>query len=106
MTGVQTCALPISTRLYRNAAGVPGIRVRLRGGEAAGALIRLEYPDGLGPIREVHYGSGYWSQDGGVVVLGRRAGAPPKAVVVKWPGGRTSRVAIGPAGREVVVQRP
>ena len=94
------------TRLYRNASGVPGIRVRLAGGETAGALVRLEYADGLGPIREVHYGSGYWSQDGGVVVLGRRAGAAPVAVVVKWPGGRTSRVPLGPPGRDVVVQRP
>ncbi len=94
------------TRLFRNVMGRPGIRVRLAAGEAVGVIIRLEYagaPDG--PAREVHYGSGYWSQDGGVV-MGRRPAAEPTAVVVHWPGGRTRRVPLGPAAREVVVQRP
>ena len=93
-------------RLFRNETGAPGIRVRLVGAESAGATVRLEYANGSGPIHEVHYGSGYWSQDGSVVVLGRRPGSEVRAVVVKWPGGRVQRMPVDPTTREVVVKAP
>ena len=32
--------------------------------------IRLRYPDRDGPVREVQAGSGYWSQNGAIQVLG------------------------------------
>ena len=34
-----------------------------------GAAIRLQFKSGMGPVREMHSGSGYWSQDSAVTVL-------------------------------------
>ena len=91
-----------TTKLFRNRAGVPGLRVAFQGGRVAGAVVRLKYDDGLGPAREVHLGGGYWSQDGGVLVLGKRA--PVRAVVVRWPGGATDEIPVGADQAEVVVR--
>jgi len=89
------------TRLLRNASGKPGVTVRLLGPEAnpygVGAVIRLRFKDHLGPAREVHGGSGYWSQDSPVQVLG--TAEPPSGVWVRWPGGRVSAVDL-PAGAQ------
>jgi hypothetical protein len=94
------------TRLYRNDRARPGLRVRLVGPaanpHAVGAVIRLEYATGSGPAREIHAGSGYWSQDGAVPVMGMRE--PPVAVWVRWPGGAESRTPVPPGAREVVVR--
>jgi hypothetical protein len=93
------------TRLFRNAGANPGLRIRLVGPpgnpDGIGATVRLEYPEGVGPAREIQAGSGYWSQNGAVAVLGRRAA--PVAVVVRWPGGRESRVAVSAGAREVTI---
>ncbi len=93
-----------ATRLFRNRSGAPGLRIRFAGGRVAGAVVRLKYDDGLGPVRESHLGGGYWSQDGGVMVLGRRA--PVRAVVVRWPGGGTEEVPVTPDQTEVVLRPP
>src|SRR4051812_14832136 len=57
------------TKLYRNVAAKPGLRVRLAGParnpNGVGAILRL----GNGPAREIHAGSGYWSQDSTMQVL-------------------------------------
>ncbi len=78
------------TRLFRNVRAAPGVRVRLRGStdnpQAIGACVRLRWGEKLGPARELHAGSGYWSQDSPTLVLA--APAPPSAVQVRWPGGR------------------
>ena len=54
-------------KLHLNSTGKPGLRVRLKGAgentQAIGATIRLEQNGGLGPKREIRFGSGYWSQD-------------------------------------------
>src|SRR5437016_9902649 len=54
------------TKLYRNTGGKPGLRVRLKGPvgnpTGVGAVARLRFADRYGPAREVHAGSGYWSQ--------------------------------------------
>ncbi|MDZ4674320.1 MAG: FG-GAP-like repeat-containing protein [Gemmatimonadota bacterium] len=96
-----------ATRLFRNQAAAPGIRVRLAGPAAnpdgIGAQVRLVVGDRMGPVREVQAGSGYWSQNGAVQVLG--APTPPTAVWVRWPGGAVSRTAV-PAGAVEVVVRP
>jgi hypothetical protein len=93
------------TRLFRNRAAKPGLRVRLRGlpanRDGVGAHLRVIYGDHMGPVRGVHAGSGYWSQNGAVQVLG--LAAPPTAVWVRWPGGAESRVAVAPGAREVVL---
>ena len=55
------------TKLYRNVLARPGIRL----GEKvlAGSRVRVKYSDGsYGPVREIQTGSGYWSQNGRLVI--------------------------------------
>ena len=79
-----------ATKLYRNVGAKPGLRIRLAGAEGnpngVGATIRLVYENGYGPAREIHLGSGYWSQDSMVQVLGVREHL--KGIQVRWPGGK------------------
>lgn len=95
------------TKLYRNDGARPGLRVRLVGPDGnphgVGATIRLVYRDGRGPAREIHAGSGYWSQDGAIQVMGQRQ--QPVAVWVKWPGGEESEVTVEAGAREVTLKR-
>ena len=94
------------TKLFKNVSGVPGLRVRLEGDtdnpHAIGAAIRLRFSSGLGPIREVRAGSGYWSQDGAVQVMGMAS--EPMAVWVRWPGGEETETALAPAARNVTIR--
>jgi hypothetical protein len=80
------------TKLYHNTGGRPGLRVRLHGPPAnpsgVGALVRLQFADHAGPAREIHSGSGYWSQDSAVQVLSTPSN--PIAIQVRWPGGKTT----------------
>jgi hypothetical protein len=91
------------TKLYHNVGARPGLRVRLRGTAsnptAVGAAVRLEYGSEKGPARAIHGGSGYWSQDGAVQVLGMRE--PPTGLWVRWPGGKETSVKLRAATREV-----
>lgn len=78
------------TVIFRGQGGRPGLRVRLSapGGSTggAGARLRPTYADGTeGPAREIQAGSGYWSFNGFVQVLGRAADI--RAVMVRWPDG-------------------
>ncbi|MDX1393870.1 MAG: FG-GAP-like repeat-containing protein [Gemmatimonadota bacterium] len=95
------------TKLYMNAGAAPGLRVRLVGPpanpDAIGAAVRVLYEDGAGPLREVAAGSGYWSVDDAVQVLGLRA--EPRAVRVRWPGGAEREVPVEPGAREVTIAR-
>ena len=79
-----------STRLFRNVRAAPGVRVALRGPkenpDAVGALVRLQCGERFGPAREIHAGSGYWSQDSATLILA--APTSPSALQVRWPGGR------------------
>lgn len=97
-----------ATRLFRNRGGRPGLRVRLAGPagnpEGIGAVVRVRSAQGLGPAREIHGGSGYWSQDSPVPVLALPA--DPVALEVLWPGGRTRSVPIPPGATEVRVGIP
>ncbi len=97
-----------ATRLFRNAGGRPGLRVRLRGGsgnpDAVGAALRVLYADGAGPVREVQAGSGYWSVNDPVQVLGLRA--EPRALWVRWPGGAESETPVPPGTLELSVTMP
>jgi hypothetical protein len=98
------------TKLYRNIGAEPGLRVRLVGVGAnpngVGAAVRGQYADGNGPLREVRAGSGYWSSDGLVQVLGLRQGVRPKAVWVRWPGGAIQTVEVPEGVKELVVEQP
>jgi hypothetical protein len=95
------------TRLLHNQGAKLGLRVRLRGlaanPDGIGAQMRLVFGDKMGPVREVEAGSGYWSENGAVQVLGFPQ--QPTAVWVRWPGGGESRENIPPGAREVVVRR-
>ncbi len=93
------------TRLYRNTQAKPGLRVRLKGPESnpagVGAAIRLFYGEKAGPIREIHAGSGYWSQDSAVQVMGTPE--PPTRIWVRWPGGKTVTMDVPPNAREIEI---
>ena len=93
------------TRLWHNTAATPGLRVRLQGPpanpHATGAQLWLTYPDGRGPTIEVSTGTGYLSVMGPTQVLGRRA--PPNGLTIRWPGGETQSVDLGPRQMEIVV---
>ncbi len=98
------------TKLYHNEHARPGVRVRLVGGaanpHAIGALLRIVYEGSRGPAREVHGGSGYWSEDGAIQVLGVEADKRPVAVWVRWPGGRETQVPLEAGAREVIARAP
>jgi hypothetical protein len=93
------------TRLYHNVGGRRGLRVRLQGPpgnpQAVGARLRLWFGERPGPAREIHAGSGYWSLDGAVAVLG--APEAPTQLEVRWPGGRTTKAAVPAGAREIEV---
>jgi hypothetical protein len=99
------------TKLYHNEHARPGLRARLVGGalnpHAIGAALRIVYDDGSrGPVREIHGGSGYWSQDGAVQVLGVAAGKRPIALWIRWPGGAETSLPLAPGQREVIAHAP
>jgi hypothetical protein len=97
-----------ATRLFRNAGARPGLRVRLVGPEGnpegIGSVLRIVYAGRVGPAREVHAGSGYWSVDHAVQVLGLES--EPLEVLVRWPGGTESRVPVPEGARTVTVRMP
>ena len=92
------------TKLFVNRGARPGLRVTLSGvagnPNAVGAQLRIVYAGGrTGPVRSVQAGSGYWSQDAAVQVLGLRE--PPVAVWVRWPGGEEQSVPLSGETRDV-----
>lgn len=96
-----------ATKLFRNASAAPGIAVRVVGPpgnpSGVGAQLRMNSGGKLGPVREVHGGSGYWSQDDSTQILS--ANGRPSELWVRWPGGATNAVAIHP-GTKTVILRP
>ena len=91
------------TRLYHNVGAKAGLRVRLAGSAGnptgIGAVMRLRFGEQWGPAREVHGGSGYWSQDSAVQVLA--IPRSPTAAWVRWPGGQTTTAELPAEAREV-----
>jgi hypothetical protein len=91
------------TKLYRNVGGKAGLRIRLKGPEGnprgVGGQIRLKFGDRSGPARELHAGSGYWSEDSAVEVLG--GSESPTHLWVRWPGGKTTTAIIPAGAREI-----
>ena len=94
-------------RLYRNEGAKVGLRVRLVGlpgnANGIGAVVRLGTKDQLGPAREIHGGSGWWSQDSAVSVLAWPTGSSPAELQVRWPGGQTTTHPVPAQTREVRV---
>jgi len=91
------------TTLWHNIRARPGVRVKWKGppGNPAGfgASVRLVHGDRMGPRHEWHGGSGWWSVDGRVAVLGLRG--EPTAIEVRWPGRAPRRQAWVPGQREI-----
>ncbi len=94
-----------ATCLFQNVTAKPGLRVRLTGPPGnptgVGATIRLKFGPRFGPAREIHAGSGYWSQDSVIQVLATPE--PPAQLWIRWPGGSTTTTDIPPGTREVTV---
>jgi hypothetical protein len=94
-----------ATKLFQNKTGQTGLRVRLRGipenPTAVGAVVQLLYKDGSGPVREIHAGSGYWSQDSPVLVLGMPE--VPQGIKIKWPGGKITETSLPENTAEVTI---
>jgi hypothetical protein len=94
-----------ATKLFQNVSARPGLRVRLAGpsGNPAGigAILRLRFGERWGPAREIHGGSGYWSQDSTVPVLAAPESAT--AIAVQWPGGSRTTHEIPPQVTEFTV---
>lgn len=98
----QNCA---ETKLYKNLGARAGLRVRLTGPpgnpRGVGATLRLRANDRQGPAREIHAGSGYWSEDGAVQVLA--LSEPPTHLWVRWPGGKTMTANVPKGARDIAV---
>jgi hypothetical protein len=97
-----------STRLFRNVGAQPGLRIRLIGPagnpSAIGAQMRLRYGEDAGPVREIQAGSGYWSENGAVQVVGRAG--EPTALWIRWPGGREQIAPLAAGQRDITVRVP
>jgi hypothetical protein len=93
-----------ATRLFRNARGARGLRVRLRGTNGnpvgVGAVLRVGDGTTFGAAREVHVGGGYLSQDSSVPVLARTG----HHLQVRWPGGRETISRIPESALEIEVR--
>jgi hypothetical protein len=100
----ENCA---EMKLYRNVRGRAGLRVRLSGEpgnpQGVGAQMRAKAGDRWGAAREIHAGSGYWSQDSAIQVLGTPEA--PSHIQIRWPGGATTTGSIPSGARETVVDR-
>ncbi len=97
-----------ATLLFRNVGAEPGLRVRLLGPpgnpHGVGAGLRVLYAAGSGPVREIQSGSGYWSQNDLVQVLGLRE--PPRAIEVRWPGGVVTETPVPEGVTELEIPMP
>lgn len=95
------------SRLFYNRSGSHGIVVTLSGPDdnqnAVGSAIRLVYDDGSkGPLRTIHAGSGYWSQNSAVQVLGHQK--PPVALEVIWHTGVTQEIELAEGQTDILVE--
>ena len=92
-----------ATKLYHNVGARPGLRVKVNGGPnnpgGVGAQMRLRFGQRAGPMREIHAGSGYWSQDGAVQVMGTPEAATQ--IQVRWPGGKSTTTDLPTGAKEV-----
>jgi len=95
------------TKLYKNRSDNSGILISLIGPESNqdgyGSSIRIIYEDGTkGPLRSVHAGSGYWSQNSSVQVMG--FSKRPAAAEVTWHTGDVQKVELNEGQTEIVIE--
>jgi hypothetical protein len=93
------------TRLFRNTAATPGVRIRLKGPPAnpAGIGARLRWLPAEGPVRELHSGGGYLSQDSTVQLMAFPKPGLPARLSVLWPGGLAREYDIPAETREMTL---
>ena len=63
--------------------------------------MHLQMGERQGPLREIHAGSGYWSQDSSVTVLA--SAGEPTGIWVRWPGGKIINAALPRTAREITL---
>jgi hypothetical protein len=63
--------------------------------------MRLLFGERPGPAREIHAGSGYWSQDSATQVLS--VPEKPTKIWIRWPAGKVTTTAIPLEAREVTI---
>lgn len=92
-------------KLYHNAGGHPGIRVRIAGApgnvDGVGAVVRLGSHGRWSPAQEIHAGGGFWLQDSATLVL--HGSGVSDTLSVRWPDGHESRFALPPRVADLVV---
>jgi len=97
-----------ATRLFRNVGATPGLRVRIIGPAGnptgIGTQMRLRYGEAAGPVREIQAGSGYWSQNGAIQVLGRAG--EPTGLWIRWPGKTPQVIPLAKGQRAVTARAP
>lgn len=95
------------TKLYRNACGKPGVRIKLTGPPANplafGAQIWFENNSIKTPIQEIQAGSGYLTRDSAVKIL---QASPGDSLHVRWPGGKLSSTTISSSANEITIRLP
>lgn len=85
----------VKTKLYENQSPTSGLTIRLEGPPSnrngIGSSLRLVYANGeKGPRRELHAGSGYWSQRSATHVMGYSK--RPDHIEVTWFDGQSTTV--------------
>ncbi|MFH5834039.1 FG-GAP-like repeat-containing protein [Halalkalibaculum sp. DA384] len=88
-----------TTKLYMNRVSRPGIRVELQGpGQnqaGIGTTLRVVYDDGTkGPLREVQAGTGHYSMNSLVAVLGTHPEKQAIQLEVHWFDGEESSISL------------
>lgn len=88
-----------TTKLYMNRVNRPGIRVELQGPgknqAGIGTTLRVVYDDGTkGPLREVQAGTGHYSMNSLVAVLGTNPNKEAIKLEVRWFDGEIANIPI------------
>jgi hypothetical protein len=95
------------TRLFHNTGARRGLRVRVNGTsrnpDAIGTQLRLQFGTNSGPVREIHSGGGYWSQDSFAQVI--TTPEIPTALWIRWPGGATNVFQLPSDTHEILVSK-
>lgn len=94
------------THLFENRSERYGVRIRLEGPPhnrtGIGSSMRIHYRNRtVGPLRTVQAGSGYWSQNSSVQVLG--LDGEPVSVEITWFDGRHQQIEFAEGERELVI---
>jgi enediyne biosynthesis protein E4 len=99
------------TKLYRNNSKAAGVRVRIVGPpgnpHGIGASIRLKHAGKFSAAREIHAGSGYWSQDSAIPIFAVPPGQKANESLemeVRWPGGNRRLITLPPNESEFRVE--